>query len=349
MIRCDGRKKFPKNNEGVGNEIPPYFLKNCQTLEEVIIPQNVLVIDEWAFSGCENLSLLVLNSDLKFIMNNAFYNCKKLQHVQFHDNIKEIGQEAFMWTNIRYVRLGDDTKYYSNSFGEAIVIGGILEEDYMEINDTPPFEDLEQEYFQEEIMEEPVEDMEVENVSLPKPDINPDIMDGVKKLFTNSVQIIDPDDLPKMCSDVLMLTDEDIADHITEDEGNIVFLTELSQGYKAECFSIDSLKTIIKDDTGNYLFYECVNKDSLANIMSKELYVRLPIFGSTFLPYEFAIGIIKSRNPIYVLKYIEKDVKYSVNYGIYHHVQDFVSGWHCNPGSNFKVQIPVPVNFPPLD
>lgn len=348
MSLCINRKIFPQENEQVPDIIPPDFLSYCPTLQSIIIPEGVAVIGDRSFIRCENLSSVTLPNSLISIGDQAFYNCEKLKNIRIPENLEVIGREAFMWTGINRVDLGVDTIYSPDSFGDATVNGG-TEIYSMDIDNSSSFEELEQEYFQEEIIEELVEeDMDIyidedSNLILPHPIVNTDTLQKAQNL---RVKYINMSELPANCNDVIMFSEENIGKYLEEDNNNIVFFKKTSSGYVAECFGRDSLKTILNDDKGNYLFYECKNKDNLSNVEQKQLYIRLPVFGSTFMPYEYVLNLLDESNihPLFLIKYINKIVNYSVNYGVYHHVLDFISAWHCNPGSNFKVNIPIPID-----
>ena len=64
-------------------------------LEEVVIPDSVKFIGEYAFSGCNKLKRVVLPDDLKEIKEYTFCWCKSLQEVVFPQNLKVVGMESF--------------------------------------------------------------------------------------------------------------------------------------------------------------------------------------------------------------------------------------------------------------
>lgn len=92
----------------------PVVLKNADCkdayyhrydLVDVVIPEGITSIGEWAFLNCYNLRSVTLPKSLKHISANAFRFCKNLQHINFPENLQEIGEGAFAFTNIKKVEL----------------------------------------------------------------------------------------------------------------------------------------------------------------------------------------------------------------------------------------------------
>lgn len=64
-------------------------------LEEVVIPDSVKYIGEYAFANCSRLQRVVLPDGLKEIRENTFCWCKSLREVVFPEGLKVVGMEAF--------------------------------------------------------------------------------------------------------------------------------------------------------------------------------------------------------------------------------------------------------------
>lgn len=64
-------------------------------LEEVVIPDSVKYIGEYAFANCSRLQRVVLPDGLKEIRENTFCWCKSLREVVFPTELKVVGMEAF--------------------------------------------------------------------------------------------------------------------------------------------------------------------------------------------------------------------------------------------------------------
>lgn len=66
---------------------------------EVIIPEGIVEIGEYAFRDCEKIKKVVIPDGVKRISRGAFYMCSKLKDIVFPDSIEYIGESAFYCTN----------------------------------------------------------------------------------------------------------------------------------------------------------------------------------------------------------------------------------------------------------
>lgn len=63
--------------------IPPYCFNDCKELSDTInIPSKVEIISEWAFWGCSKLEAVILPADLIKIDNNAFSGCYNITYMR---------------------------------------------------------------------------------------------------------------------------------------------------------------------------------------------------------------------------------------------------------------------------
>lgn len=69
--------------------------KDCDMLEEVILPQGLRTIDCYCFEGCLKLSKIILPSDLMQLSGGAFYKCFSLERISIPKNITSIPVECF--------------------------------------------------------------------------------------------------------------------------------------------------------------------------------------------------------------------------------------------------------------
>ena len=74
--------------------IGEYAFQSNEWLEEVILPEGVLMIDG-SFSGCTNLRRVSLPESLLIISDSAFYYCPKLADVTLPPHLYAIGPSAF--------------------------------------------------------------------------------------------------------------------------------------------------------------------------------------------------------------------------------------------------------------
>ncbi|MFI3201099.1 MAG: leucine-rich repeat domain-containing protein [Eubacteriales bacterium] len=70
------------------------FAKN-NSIETVIVPNEIEEIYDSVFENCENLKKVVFPKSVKFIQNRAFLGCKSLENINLNDDITEIGDLAF--------------------------------------------------------------------------------------------------------------------------------------------------------------------------------------------------------------------------------------------------------------
>lgn len=77
-------------------KIDKYTFEKCIKLENVNnIPNDLKVIEEYAFNGCYNLKALRLPEGLTTIGNNAFYGCKALESMNLPKSLTTLGTSAF--------------------------------------------------------------------------------------------------------------------------------------------------------------------------------------------------------------------------------------------------------------
>jgi hypothetical protein len=68
---------------------------DCDTLEEITLPEGITSIGAFAFESCDNLKKVNLPSTLVMIEENAFNDCDKLQELTIPKNVYFIGRRAF--------------------------------------------------------------------------------------------------------------------------------------------------------------------------------------------------------------------------------------------------------------
>ena len=65
------------------------------SLQSIVIPNNVTSIGDSAFKGCTSLQSIVIPNSVKSIGNCAFYDCESLQSIAIPNSVKSIGNRAF--------------------------------------------------------------------------------------------------------------------------------------------------------------------------------------------------------------------------------------------------------------
>ncbi|MCD8120351.1 MAG: leucine-rich repeat domain-containing protein [Lachnospiraceae bacterium] len=88
-------------------------------VEEVILPDGLLAIGNYAFFGCENLEKIVIPDSVTTIGILAFCGCENLEEIAIPDSVTTIGSSAF--GGIDYI------PWYENLTDEFVIVGdGIL-------------------------------------------------------------------------------------------------------------------------------------------------------------------------------------------------------------------------------
>ena len=67
----------------------------CKHLECVVIGDDVVDIDDWAFRLCEHLTSVTIGENVAKIGESAFYDCIRLNRLDIPENVAAIGSTAF--------------------------------------------------------------------------------------------------------------------------------------------------------------------------------------------------------------------------------------------------------------
>ena len=96
---------------------------------EVVIPEGVTEIGDWAFERCRSLSSITIPESVTEIGRDAFYYCSNLKSITIPEGVREIGRDAFRYcsslTSITIpesVReIGEDAFYGCSSLTSILV------------------------------------------------------------------------------------------------------------------------------------------------------------------------------------------------------------------------------------
>ena len=69
-------------------------------VSEIVIPDGVTEIGDYAFGGCRHLRKLNIPDGVKMIGSTAFFSCKKLSPMPIPESVSVIGEHAFTDTSI---------------------------------------------------------------------------------------------------------------------------------------------------------------------------------------------------------------------------------------------------------
>ena len=119
FVNCENWVCIPENTfRGLSNLKEVIFPENieeiCQyaftgaALETIILPERLETIGNYAFSSCESLNYININDGVTSIGSSAFYNCSSLKAISIPDSVTSIGQTLFQnCGNLEYVRLSE--------------------------------------------------------------------------------------------------------------------------------------------------------------------------------------------------------------------------------------------------
>ena len=67
----------------------------CRSLTDIVIPNSVTNIGDYAFSGCRSLTDIVIPDSVTNIGDSAFWNCRSLTDIVIPNSVTSIGDNAF--------------------------------------------------------------------------------------------------------------------------------------------------------------------------------------------------------------------------------------------------------------
>ena len=108
---------------------------NGKLIEELIIPEGVTQINQYAFWGCTSIKKVVLPEGFTHINGNAFAFCKSITDIVIPKSLSYVGIQSFYFCDIKNVYISDMTswvkKTMNSSFGTGydLFLNGELVED----------------------------------------------------------------------------------------------------------------------------------------------------------------------------------------------------------------------------
>lgn len=85
-------------------------------LTEVVIPDGVKSIGDWAFADCRRLTKVTIGNDVTSIGTRAFYMCNSLTSVTIGKGVTSIGYGGFSYCKgLKSVMIPDSVRYISET------------------------------------------------------------------------------------------------------------------------------------------------------------------------------------------------------------------------------------------
>lgn len=117
LHKKDSRFKVPMSVRSI--DVSAF--RDCQHLEEIIIPDKVTSIGRWAFEGCKMLKRMVLPKNLKELGQLAFYNCSSLSEVVLPSKLESIELMTFSGCDsLHSIYIPESIRSIDNAFGLSI-------------------------------------------------------------------------------------------------------------------------------------------------------------------------------------------------------------------------------------
>ena len=111
---------YPEDNYGGGYGANPlgraeHFYIGSQELTELVIPEGVEEIKQYAFYGGKNITTLTLPESLKSIGSYAFSGCRSITSVKFPESLRYIGDYAFQACGFTSLTIPNNLEYLGKS------------------------------------------------------------------------------------------------------------------------------------------------------------------------------------------------------------------------------------------
>lgn len=90
--------------------------RNCDKLENIIIPESVKEIEDYAFYDCKSLKSIVIPDSVKEIRRMAFFGCDNLQTAILPEGLSKISEGLFAGSGITSIKIPSVERISANAF-----------------------------------------------------------------------------------------------------------------------------------------------------------------------------------------------------------------------------------------
>ncbi len=103
--------KYKGNQENIiipdsVKNISNFAFENCCNIRNIIIPDSVVNIGIHAFADCKNLERVTISGSIEYIERATFGNCENLKSIELPESITDIHDDAFNnCTNLTYLTI----------------------------------------------------------------------------------------------------------------------------------------------------------------------------------------------------------------------------------------------------
>lgn len=118
---------FPDGKINVRGKIGQYAFRNCISLKEIWLPNQLKEITEGSFEGCSSLSAITLPKSLLSIRKYAFSSCSSLEKIDIPESVQRIYPSAFARSGIKKILFPASVLEVKDSaFGDCIKLTEVI-------------------------------------------------------------------------------------------------------------------------------------------------------------------------------------------------------------------------------
>ncbi len=109
--------------------IGDFAFEGCASLTSITIPDSVTSIGDFAFDNCDNLVSITIPDSVTSIGYGAFAHCTSLPSITIPDSVTSIGDDAFFGCSSLKYNLYDNAYYLGNANNPYVVLVQAISED----------------------------------------------------------------------------------------------------------------------------------------------------------------------------------------------------------------------------